>query len=98
MIYRLNAYELKDRFGFHDGDLFEAWDNDVEMLDEVVKALLLPKLDPRVTHEHIGTHHNHCRAREETWQFIDDSVFIEVSTEQLIDMGFSLSYPGAEDA
>lgn len=97
MMYRLNAYELKERFGFADGDLFAAWDGEVTMLDEVVKALLMPKLDPRVTFHHIMTHHNSCRASEETWQFIDDTVFVEVLTEQLIEMGYTLRYPGSED-
>ena len=71
---RLRASCLKSKFGFGDGSSIP----DEDELMAAVQKHLLPLLDPRVDVYKIGSSHNPVRATEDTWQFIDDAVYVDI--------------------
>lgn len=97
MTYLLDADSLCSNWGFEDGDLFNDDDAFDERLFEgdgiwvshhlpliaAVRKYLVPKLDSRVVIEEIDTIHNPIRATEETMQFIDRGIEVEVTFDQL---------------
>lgn len=92
--YTLFASGLLSKFGFSDGDLLDDYAFD-EVLPEdlsrhvpliaAVRKYLLPALDSRVEVEEIDTIHNPIRATDETRQYVDESVSVEVTFEQIMD-------------
>lgn len=94
--YMLHALSLCSRYGFSDGDLLSDEDFDARLyqgdgmyisddlpLMAAVRKYLVPKLDPRVEIEEICTHHNPIRATDETKQFVDHCIVVELSFDEI---------------
>lgn len=71
---RLSGFDLLSKFGFNDGDLMK----DHDTLVKAVREHLLPLLDPRVEIYEIGTSHNPIRVTDETREYVDEDIFVEV--------------------
>lgn len=105
MTYLLSASSLCSRFGFSDGDIFSEDEFDQRLflghgmwishhlpLIAAVRKYLVPKLDSRVVIEEINTHHNPIRASDETKQFVDKSIEVELTFDEVW-AAFAEAYP-----
>lgn len=107
--YTLYTEDLNSKFGFGDGDMFQEicidfeeknglpFDSidDHEVLRQVIKRYLLPKLDKRVTiYETFSTCHNPCRVTsvdgvEHEWGFEPIEAkpeYVVVTREQVLEI------------
>ncbi|MGV1944846.1 MULTISPECIES: hypothetical protein [unclassified Agrobacterium] len=105
MNYLLDAGSLCSKWGFSDGDMFDEdpfdtllfqgdgiWISGHLPLIASVRKFLVPKLDNRVVIEEIDTNHNPIRATEETMQFVDQGIEVEVTFDQVWS-AFEEAYP-----
>lgn len=92
--YLFRASSLLSKFGFTDGDMLDGDEFDRVLphdlsrhapLIAAVKKYLLPLLDPRVELEEIDTIHNPIRATRDTAQYVDETVEVELSFDQILE-------------
>lgn len=93
-MFVLKTSNLKSKFGFCDGDIFEELTDKYGHIDmhhhyplmKAVEIYLKPLLHPNVEIEEFHTIHNPARVTEKTKHLLDDAIVIHMSEDQIIDL------------